>query len=72
MDDHKSVHTLYTYFTCHSTVDVTTASGEDAAVREARSVGGQSPLEPVDCVLSEWSPWSRCDVCQGKRVRTID
>uniref|UniRef100_A0A7N6B1S0 Complement component C8 beta chain n=1 Tax=Anabas testudineus TaxID=64144 RepID=A0A7N6B1S0_ANATE len=24
---------------------------------------------PVDCVLSEWSAWSRCDTCQKKRYR---
>uniref|UniRef100_A0AAV2JR52 Complement component C8 beta chain n=1 Tax=Knipowitschia caucasica TaxID=637954 RepID=A0AAV2JR52_KNICA len=24
---------------------------------------------PVDCTVSEWSEWSRCDVCQKKRYR---
>uniref|UniRef100_A0A8C6WQM2 Complement component C8 beta chain n=1 Tax=Neogobius melanostomus TaxID=47308 RepID=A0A8C6WQM2_9GOBI len=28
-------------------------------------------VHPVDCAVSEWSQWSRCDVCQKKRVRTI-
>ncbi|KAM8838155.1 complement component C8 beta chain [Synchiropus picturatus] len=37
-------------------------------VREARSVGSQQ-VHPVDCVLSEWSQWSRCDTCQKKRYR---
>uniref|UniRef100_A0A7N6AV69 Complement component C8 beta chain n=1 Tax=Anabas testudineus TaxID=64144 RepID=A0A7N6AV69_ANATE len=26
-------------------------------------------IQPVDCVLSEWSAWSRCDTCQKKRYR---
>ncbi|XP_077360170.1 complement component C8 beta chain isoform X1 [Festucalex cinctus] len=52
-----------------SKTDVTSASNEDLRVREARSVGDQAWVQPVDCALSEWSPWSRCDICQGKRFR---
>lgn len=38
------------------------------SVRQARAAGGQVTATPVDCVLSEWSVWSRCDTCQKKRV----
>ncbi|XP_028284025.1 complement component C8 beta chain isoform X2 [Parambassis ranga] len=48
---------------------VTTASGEGPGAREARSVGDQVVVNPVDCVLSEWSSWSRCDTCQKKSYR---
>nr|AFZ93889.1 complement component 8 beta [Oplegnathus fasciatus] len=52
-----------------SEVAVTTASNEEPSVREARSVGDQVVVHPVDCVLSEWTAWSRCDTCQKKRYR---
>nr|XP_046264553.1 complement component C8 beta chain-like [Scatophagus argus] len=52
-----------------SKLGTTTASSEEPLVREARSVGEQVVLQPVDCVLSEWSAWSRCDTCQKKRYR---
>ncbi|XP_048844538.1 complement component C8 beta chain isoform X1 [Brienomyrus brachyistius] len=26
-------------------------------------------VQPLDCALSPWSPWTRCDVCQKKRYR---
>ncbi|KAJ8274533.1 hypothetical protein COCON_G00091580 [Conger conger] len=29
----------------------------------------QATVEPVDCVLTDWSPWTRCDPCQKKRYR---
>uniref|UniRef100_A0A3Q3ML74 Complement component C8 beta chain n=1 Tax=Mastacembelus armatus TaxID=205130 RepID=A0A3Q3ML74_9TELE len=42
---------------------------EEPSAREARSVGGHVVVHPVDCVLSEWTAWSRCDTCQKKRYR---
>lgn len=48
---------------------MTTASDEEPSVRDARSVGDQVLVHPVDCALSEWSSWSRCDTCQKKRYR---
>ncbi|XP_023865749.2 complement component C8 beta chain [Salvelinus sp. IW2-2015] len=45
-------------------------SGEEpSGVREARSVGTQVAVQPVECVQSEWSSWTRCDVCRKKRYR---
>ncbi|KAG5847479.1 hypothetical protein ANANG_G00126490 [Anguilla anguilla] len=29
----------------------------------------QATVDPVDCVLTDWSPWTRCDPCQKKRYR---
>uniref|UniRef100_A0A3Q3MZ56 Complement component C8 beta chain n=2 Tax=Mastacembelus armatus TaxID=205130 RepID=A0A3Q3MZ56_9TELE len=52
-----------------SKAGVTTASNEEPSAREARSVGGHVVVHPVDCVLSEWTAWSRCDTCQKKRYR---
>ncbi|XP_030016812.1 complement component C8 beta chain [Sphaeramia orbicularis] len=52
-----------------SKITVTTAGDEQPSVREARSVANQAPVQPVDCVLSEWSSWSRCDTCQKKKYR---
>ncbi|XP_070700886.1 complement component C8 beta chain [Pempheris klunzingeri] len=52
-----------------SNAAATTASHTEPGVREARSVGDQAVVHPVDCVLSEWSVWSRCDTCQKKRYR---
>ncbi|XP_030607988.1 complement component C8 beta chain [Archocentrus centrarchus] len=52
-----------------SKVAVATASNEDPSVRQARSAGGPVVVHPLDCVLSEWSAWSRCDICQKKRYR---
>lgn len=36
------------------------------SVRQAPS---SNVAYPVDCTVSEWSQWSRCDVCQKKRYR---
>ncbi|XP_015228486.1 PREDICTED: complement component C8 beta chain [Cyprinodon variegatus] len=47
----------------------TTASDESSSVRETRSVGIQAVVQPVDCVLSDWSRWSRCDTCTKKKYR---
>ncbi|XP_056148690.1 complement component C8 beta chain [Lampris incognitus] len=49
--------------------EVATASSEEPGVREARSVGNEAIVHPVDCALSEWSSWTSCDVCQKKRYR---
>ncbi|KAF3699042.1 Complement component C8 beta chain Complement component 8 subunit beta Precursor [Channa argus] len=48
---------------------ITTASNEEPGLRETRSVGDRIVVHPVDCVLSEWSAWSRCDTCQKKKYR---
>lgn len=53
-------------FVSCSKVTQTTASDVGSGVRHPRAVENQ--VQPVDCVLSEWSAWSRCDVCQKKRV----
>ncbi|XP_041848139.1 complement component C8 beta chain-like [Melanotaenia boesemani] len=52
-----------------SNVGQTTASNEDSIVRKTRSVDNPVVVQPVDCVLSEWTSWSRCDVCQKKSYR---
>ncbi|XP_038608610.1 complement component C8 beta chain [Tachyglossus aculeatus] len=36
--------------------------------RRPRSV--QGPPEPIDCQLSDWSPWTTCDPCQKLRYRS--
>ncbi|KAK0135985.1 Complement component C8 beta chain [Merluccius polli] len=46
-------------------VAIATAS----SVREARAAGPAVRVQPLDCVLSEWSRWTRCDACQKKRYR---
>ncbi|XP_068461057.1 complement component C8 beta chain [Clinocottus analis] len=60
---------LYVSLILLSKVAVAAANNEEPRVREARSVGDQVVVHPVDCVLSEWSSWSRCDTCQKKRYR---
>ncbi|KAL2097288.1 hypothetical protein ACEWY4_006495 [Coilia grayii] len=44
-------------------------SCDEVRQRESRSVGGGNPASPVDCALSEWSTWSRCDPCHRRRYR---
>lgn len=56
----------------HSAAGNTAASDEEEpSVRQARAAGQQALAQPVDCVLSEWSAWSRCDTCQKKRVSVL-
>ncbi|XP_008332413.1 complement component C8 beta chain [Cynoglossus semilaevis] len=50
-------------------VVTTVARSDDPGVREVRSVGAQGVPRSVECVLSDWSSWSRCDTCQKKRFR---
>ncbi|CAL8280877.1 unnamed protein product [Lota lota] len=50
-------------------VAIATASSEDLSVREPRAAGPGVIVQPLDCVLSEWSLWTRCDTCQKKRYR---
>uniref|UniRef100_A0A8C7RTE8 Complement component C8 beta chain n=1 Tax=Oncorhynchus mykiss TaxID=8022 RepID=A0A8C7RTE8_ONCMY len=54
---------------CFSDVAIAGSGEEPSGVREARSVGTQVAVQPVDCVQSEWSSWTRCDVCRKKRYR---
>ncbi|XP_068197287.1 complement component C8 beta chain isoform X3 [Antennarius striatus] len=37
--------------------------------RAGRSAPRPGAADPVDCVLSAWSAWSRCDTCQRRRYR---
>ncbi|KAF3858654.1 hypothetical protein F7725_011855 [Dissostichus mawsoni] len=53
----------------YATLGLVLSSNAEPSVREARSAGDQLVVQPVDCVLSEWSSWSRCDTCQKKRYR---
>ncbi|XP_062386305.1 complement component C8 beta chain isoform X1 [Sardina pilchardus] len=52
-----------------STVAVLVSAGE-VRRRESRALKTGSPAAPVDCSLSEWSSWTRCDPCHGKRYRS--
>ncbi|CAG5897058.1 unnamed protein product [Menidia menidia] len=52
-----------------SEVSRAAASDVEAGVRQARSVGAPVLVHPVDCVLSQWTSWSSCDICQKKKFR---
>eukprot|EP00062_Callorhinchus_milii_P017949 gi/632970912/ref/XP_007901909.1/ PREDICTED: complement component C8 beta chain [Callorhinchus milii] len=45
--------------------DLSTVSGGQSRVRRAP----WDPPQPLDCLLSAWSPWSLCEPCQNKRFR---
>ncbi|KAM9323006.1 complement component C8 beta chain [Pholidichthys leucotaenia] len=53
----------------NSSVGLTAESNGDHSIRVARSVAEPVVVQPVDCVLSGWSSWSHCDICQKKRYR---
>ncbi|RXN14300.1 complement component C8 beta chain [Labeo rohita] len=55
-----------------SQLDVQREMASGSAVVLCRSedrTAVQVPKDPVDCSLSEWSPWTRCDPCHKKRYR---
>uniref|UniRef100_A0A3B3ZWL3 Complement component C8 beta chain n=1 Tax=Periophthalmus magnuspinnatus TaxID=409849 RepID=A0A3B3ZWL3_9GOBI len=66
--DPTRLHSCLLYVTlgfCILSTLQATKSGH-VSVRQAPS---GNVVYPVDCVVSEWSQWSRCDVCQKKRYR---
>ncbi|CAN9503090.1 unnamed protein product [Ophioblennius macclurei] len=67
--DRSSLLQVTLSFVLLSNVAKAAATSECPAVRQARSVGDQVVIQAVDCVLSEWSAWSRCDTCQKKSFR---
>lgn len=62
------IYATFSISSCSGVVRTAADDGGPSTVRQARAAGGQVTAQPVDCVLSEWSAWSRCDTCQKKRV----
>ncbi|XP_028831662.1 complement component C8 beta chain [Denticeps clupeoides] len=51
-----------------SPVPVASSTGGTRS-RNGRSVKTGTPESPVDCVMSAWSSWTRCDPCHEKSYR---
>ncbi|KAL0966269.1 hypothetical protein UPYG_G00293190 [Umbra pygmaea] len=61
---------LYWLLLCDVPIATASGSGEGpGGVREARAARPQVSVQPVDCVQSVWTSWTRCDVCKKKRYR---
>ncbi|KAG5286758.1 hypothetical protein AALO_G00018440 [Alosa alosa] len=61
-------HVWVLSFVLWSAAVVLVSSGE-VRRRESRALSTGCPATPVDCSLSEWTTWTRCDPCHRKRYR---